>query len=546
MPLLEFADPAGLLLLALIPLLLLFRRRKERPRRVVLPSLFLLLALRRRQSRATLRLLRLSRAQRLAVIAAILASLSLALAGATLVLRRAPPERWLLVVDNTPVAAAQVAGVAVGEAVREFLAQLPLALVAGDLVTVVTTSPVPALRTFGPGAALREHLAAIAPAQRSGSLEDAVALIEDLAPRHQRALVLSPRAGAWRRLVRGRRLEGRLTIPADRAVARGNRGIVLARARVSTAVEGRYDLFVAVRSGIDADGDLPVRLVPPGPSPATVALRGGEGRLLLESLALPAGELRVELPGGDAFAGDDRLRLTVPAAAALAVAVHGGRPGVLEAAVGAHAGFQLAPAERAQVEIYSGQAPEQLARPALLICPVRDQQGVRVHDLVPVRGEPRWHPDHAVTRALRGGAFRPAKVQALEFDAAYASLAEVDGLPLLLAGERQGQRFLVWAFDPLDGGLFARPEFVILLRESLDWLGGRSEIPPTPAPDRRTTEDAAEVTLPDPGRAFLARERTGRQRQALAPWLVGAALLLGVLLAASDLVAPAEAGAEAP
>ena len=136
MPSLAFTDPSGLLLLALIPLLLLFRRRKERPRRLVLPSLFLMAELQRRQPRSTLRLLRFSRAQRLAVVAAILSGLSLALAGTTLVLRRAPPERWLVVVDNTPVAAALVGGVSVAAATREFLARIPPALTADWLVAM--------------------------------------------------------------------------------------------------------------------------------------------------------------------------------------------------------------------------------------------------------------------------------------------------------------------------------------------------------------------------------------------------------------------------
>jgi hypothetical protein len=534
-----FANPAGLLLLLLIPLLLLFRRRKARPRRLVLTSFFLLEALGRRAPRTTLRLLRLTRAQRLAVVAAILACLSLALAETALVLRRPPPERWLLVVDNTPAAAARVEGASVADVVREFLLTIPGGLTPGDLVTVMTTSPAPALHTFESADALRAHLAAIAPAGRSAPLETVLALVDDLATRHQRALLLSPRAGAWRRQIRGRRSEAKLAIPADRAVARGNRGIVLAHARVSTAAEGKYDLFVVVRSSLERDGVLPVRLTPGG-APSPVAMRGGEGRLLLESVALAPGDFEIKLPGEDAFAGDDLLRFAVPADATLAVAVQGARAAVLEAAVAAHKGFRVVSQNEAQVEVRLSEAPARLTRPTLLVFPVRDQQGLRVKDFVAVSGEPRWHPDHAVTRALRDGSFRPRKVLALEADPGYMSLAEVDGTPFLFAGERDGHRLLVWAFDPLDGGAFARPEFVMLLRESLDWLGGRSEIPPAPAPDELTTLEAVEVTLPQPDPGLLRRAATGERRVDLVPGLLAALLLLGAFLAASDAFAAGE------
>ena len=534
-----FSNPVGLLLLLLIPLLLLFRRRKARPRRQVFTSFFLLEALRRRTPRTTLRLLRLTRAQRLAVVAAILACLSLALAETALILRRPPPERWLLVVDNTPVAAARVGGAVVADIVRDFLLTLPGALTPGDLVTVMTTSPAPALRVFASADALRTHLVSIAPAGRSAPLETALSLVEDLSPRHQRALLLSPRAGAWRRRITGSRAAARLAIPADRAVARGNRGIVLARVRASTKAAGRYDLFVVVNSSLERDGILPVRLVPGG-APAAVAMRGGEGRLLLESVALAPGDLEIRLPGQDVFAGDDLLRLAVPADATLAVTVQGESAAVLEAAVAAHRGFRVVPEREAQVAVHLGEAPQRLARPTLLVFPVRDQQGLRVKDYAAVNGEPRWHPDHAVTRALRDGSFRPPKVLAMEADSGYASLAEVDGTPFLYAGDRDGQRLLVWAFDPLEGGLFARPEFVMLLRESLEWLGGRSEIFPVPAPDQLTSADAAEVTLPQPDPAFFRRPASGERRVDLVPWLLAAVLLFGTFLAASDAFAAGE------
>lgn len=536
---LAFANPAGLLLLVLLPLLLLFRRRKAQPRRLVLASFFLLEALRRRAPRTTLRLLLLTRAQRLAVVAAILACLSLSLAETSLVLRRPPPERWLLVVDNTPAAAARVGGVAVADAVRDFLLTIPGVLTPGDLVTVVTTSPGPAVRVFSTAEALRQNLASIAPADRSAPLETALALVDDLAPRHQRALLLSPRAGAWRKLIGQRRSAATLAIPDDGAVARGNRGIVLARVRVSAAEEGKYDLFAVVRSSLERDGTLPVSLTSRS-EPVAVALRGGEGRLFLESVALAPGNLEIRLPGTDVYAGDDLLRFTVPADANLAVSVQGSRAAVLEAAVAAHKGFRVVPDPEAQVAVHLGDAPPRLVRPTLLVFPVRDQQGLRVKDLKPVSGEPRWHPDHAVTRALRDGSFQPSKVLALEGGSGYASLAEVDGAAFLLAGERDGHRLLVWAFDPLEGGMFARPEFVMLLRESLDWLGGRSEIPPAPAPDELATADAAEVTLPKPDPAYFRRATTGERSIDLVPWLIAAILLLGLLLAASDALAAGE------
>jgi hypothetical protein len=533
MPSLEFATPSGLLLLLLIPLVLLFRRRKARPRRVALTTFFLLEALRRRAPRTTLRLLRLTRAQRLALVVAVLACLSLALAETALVLRRPPPERWLVVVDNTPPAAGQVGGASVAGVVRDYLQAIPAALTPGDAVTVVTTSPAPAVSVFTDAPALRAHLAAVAPAGRSAPLEAALALADDLAPRHQRALLLSPRAGAWRRSIAGRRSERTLSIPGDRGVGRGNRGIVFARARASTTVAGRYDLFAVVRSTLEPEGELAVALSPGG-APAVVALRGGEGRLLLESVALAAGDLEIRLPGRDAFAGDDSLTFTLPAASTIAVAVPGERAAFLEAAVATHTGFRVAPETEAQVDVRLGEAPPRLARPTLLVFPVRDQAGLLVKDLRATAGAPRWHPDHAVTRALRDGSFRPANVLSIEADAGYASLAEVDAAPFLYAGERDGHRVLVWAFDPREGGLFARPEFVMLLRESIDWLGGRSEIPPVPAPDALSTADAVEVTLPQPDPDFFQRPASGERRVDAVPWLLAAVLFFGAFLAVSD------------
>jgi hypothetical protein len=234
------------------------------------------------------------------------------------------------------------------------------------------------------------------------------------------------------------------------------------------------------------------------------------------------------------------LRLAVPADSTLAVAVQGARAAVLETAVAAHQGFRVVPEREAQVAVYLGETPPRLACPSLLVFPVREQQGLRVKDFIAVSGEPRWHPDHAVTRALRDGPFRPPKVLALETDGSYASLADADGTPFLFAGERGGHRLFVWAFDPLVEGACARPEFVILLRESLEWLGGRSELPPVPVPDELTTQDAVEVTLPRPDPAFFRRPASGERRVDLVPWLLAAALFLGAFLALFDVFAAGE------
>lgn len=538
-----FTYPPGLLLLLTIPLVILFRRSKTVPRRQLLTAFFLLQELRTKPPGKSLRLLRLTRSQRLLLLTLLLACLSFAIAGSTLRLRRIPPERWLFVVDNTPLSAAQFDGVPVLESVRSFLLGLSSNATPEDSITVLTTSPAPAVVTFPPGKALQEHLRALAVAPRSATVDEGLAVANDIARRYQRATLFSPRASQWRRRSPGQPAPGTLRIPPDAKTATGNRGIVHCRVRANPEREGSYDLFLVVRTAPEDTGKVAVRLAHDGrelPAPPEIEVRQGEGSIFIPGLVLGSGKLEVSLPGGDAYGFDDRVVAEIPAGSPVSVALHGEKTAVYEDAVAAGEIFRIAAGDQAEVDIYLGEGPPSLKRPTLLLAPARDQRGLQFQRLAVVRGEVRWHPDHPVTAPLRASAFRPSQVLAFSFAEGFESLASVDDIPLVLAGERDGRRVLIWLFDPLENGLFLKPEFVILLRESLLWLTGRGEAPTSPPPDELATAEAATIGQPLLDGKTFARERTAERRLDLAPFFMIAALLPGLYLALADVFGPEE------
>lgn len=538
-----FSHPPGLLLLLLIPLIILFRRAQAVPRRRLLAAFFLLREMQARPPAKSLRFFRLTSSQRLLLLALLIGCLSFAVAGATFRLRRVPPERWLLVVDNTPLSAARFDGVPVLESVRRFLLEVAAGALPGDTITVLTTSPAPAAATFPPGKELAEHLRALAVAPSSASVEESLAATDDLARRYRRAVLFSPRASRWRQRSHAQPASAALQIPADAKTATGNRGIVHSRVRANPEHEGSYDLFLAARTAPESTGPLPVRLTHNGrelPAPPAIAMQRGTGTLFVADLALGPGELEISLPGGDAFTLDDRVSAAIPGGSPVSVALHGGRSEVYEDAVGAGEIFRPAAGGQADVDLFLGDGPGSLARPTLLIAPVRDQPGLQFRQLTAVRGEVGWHPDHPVTAPLRASAFRPSQALAFDFDERFESLAAIDGIPLVLAGEPGGRRKLIWLFDPLENGLFLKPEFVILLRESLLWLAGRGEASTSPAPDELATTEAAAIGQPLLEPKIFAREKTAERRLDLAPYFMLAALLLGLYLAFADTFGPEE------
>lgn len=539
----SFEYPPGLLLLLAIPLLLLFLRSRSVPRREVLTAFFLLEKLEKPVLSKTLRLFRLRKRHRLGIVALIIACLSLAVSGTAVNYERHAPEKWLLVIDNLPLGLRAFDERTVHDSIRDFVAGRAGTFHEEDLVTVIATSPEPRARTFSPGGELEDHLRSLNVARTFPPVEEAARAASELAEYSDRCIVLSPRSGAWRKTVGTLPNRQKFIIPDDLVAEEGNGGITHGTLRPSRNAEGGYDLFLSVMTSDVNAREMALSAVSGGralPVPRSVPLREGRGDLFLEGMSLPPGRTVFTLEAEDAFPPDDSYSFRVDDPKRVRLSLRGDSTPVFEAALGTFPLFTVVGPEEGDVDVFLGDSPLLPGRPSLVIFPSRSRSGLAVRGVVDATGGALWHPDHPITYSLPAGSFSPRRLMDLAFDDSFESIATVDGVPALLAGHRNGRRVVVWAFNPLEDELFLKPEFVILLRESVAWLSGQGEDEAF-ARGTALTGEAREVALPDMREGLFERTHREERTLDLAPLFIVAALLAGLYLGLADSMAGEEA-----
>lgn len=256
---------------------------------------------------------------------------------------------------------------------------------------------------------------------------------------------------------------------------------------------------------------------------------GDFGRAIPD-LARGGGELRAELrslAGVDALPADDsaRLRLQAPRRTRVLVVSSGNR--YLEAALLLDETLEVrfqrpgAPldAGAADVAVYDRALPAApAALPALVLAPYVQSPA----QPLPARGSQarpfidRFERDHPLLRGLSlsdVNISRAARTAPAPGDNVLASSAA--GLPLILEGERAGQRFIALTFDPRESDLPLRPAFPLLMLAAIDRLSDPEHAARAPLASTGREPEEADVTP----RALFARLEPGElERRAGLSW----------------------------
>jgi hypothetical protein len=269
------------------------------------------------------------------------------------------------------------------------------------------------------------------------------------------------------------------TLPT-RLVTVGTAADNLAIAAFSSRLAGdRADLFARVRNTgpSSASGLLSVyageRLV----DAREVTLAGGaEMSVTVVAAAGPGEVARAELDAHDLLAADDRAWLVTPAAGRVLL-VAPTATGFLRHGLALLPDTSLFAFTESEPGydwyVFDGVAPDRLPGPSLLIDPPAGQP------FVPIVGEldrpaiGRVAADHPLLAGIDLGRLNIARASRVEAPAwAETVAASADGAPLLLAGERDGQRLVILAFDLHASDLPLDVAFPALLANTKEWLLG--------------------------------------------------------------------------
>jgi hypothetical protein len=306
-----------------------------------------------------------------------------------------------------------------------------------DRYTLMVTSPRP--RLFGnlDKKQLLHEIGSVTPGTHSTSviklrrLAGFVASEKDF----EKIVIISPRSNVWRDAPEWPGKE--LHVPPDDLVLTGNAGFTAAEALPVGG--GFYDLYFSLSSA----------------------------RIDHEYVDVLLRHLRLHAPEDP----DD-----------VAVELLGTHRPVIRAAISSFGGFRLVGggerSEKGPVKVYDSTVPQgTINSPTLVISPVSSFEGFELKRIWTAPLRATFHPVHP---AIRNGAmyrsFRPAKIFELKVPENFQVLAEAEGVPLIIAGERNGHRVVVWGFDPQDNGLYLDPAFPVMLRDTISWLGGQSQI----------------------------------------------------------------------
>jgi hypothetical protein len=208
---------------------------------------------------------------------------------------------------------------------------------------------------------------------------------------------------------------------------------------------------------------LPVRTqtVPPG----------GQTSLTWQ---VPAGTARfsVDITPGDALAADDRAVVFLPAPGQYPVRIRSEQPDLYRRVLGAIEG--LRPVTNTDVPapaftIIEGALPNPLPAGSLMLV---DPQG----DFLTSKGDVRDQrpiavdASHPVVAGLDLTPLRVTQAQSIEPPDWLETVVDSALGPLVMAGEREGQRIVVLAFDPRDSNLPKLSAFPLMMANAVEWL----------------------------------------------------------------------------
>lgn len=536
----------GFLLLLLLPALWLFRRKRSQLRTAAISVLPIMRDLFERHAAQPPRIFRLKRKQRAVLYSAALLCTIFAFNGFHLKTEKRVPGKWILVLDNPFVLNLSVEGRPltglISDGARRLLSRIP----SGDSIALLITSPEP---TFLTGLNRREARAKVKdlePSVHASSVESLADLVVAAStnPGVSGAVVLSPRAHSWRRILRERQAPDRVLVPPDRELLTGNTGIVAFDVRPSEKEEGRYDLFVRTSSHHVDSPVVYAELSASGNPWNTLAIRvddEGYGRHLSRNVAFSPGEVTLSLDLEDHFTHDNRVRAYIPENRKIQLRLIDEPHPFLREAILSYDGYIIGDEKVGpnvpKVDIFIGSAPgERVERPSLIIRPKDDFLDFRFNRFLERPAATRFHPTHPATRNAAFKNFRPTRTIDFHIPPGFEILARAEESPLVIAGNHSGHRVMVWTFDPVGAGIFLEPSFIILLRDSLNWLtestgsGGWGQ--DRNLLDPLITEQAGSIALPDPETIDLASNgQIVPGRILLAPWLLMAAFgLLAYLM----------------
>jgi hypothetical protein len=474
----------GFILLLLIPLLYWQHHLRSGIREVPV-SIFPLLKQQRAMEEIPLkRRLRLSGNQRYFLLSIAILCLTLSINGVHLNQTRGRPAYWFFILDNVPSSGGRTDEGTILSQLRTRMISTLNSQEDDDRYTLMVTSPRP--RLFGnlDKKQLLHEIGSVKPGTHSTSVIKLRTLAGFVASEKdfEKIVIISPRSGVWRDAPEWPGKE--LHVPPDDLVLTGNAGFTATEALPVGG--GFYDLYFSLSSArIDHEYvDVLLRQKEGPEKKIRVDLApDGNGDVYISEIGFGSGSMILELDIQDNLAADNILRLHAPDDQDdVAVELLGTHRPVIRAAISSFGGFRLVEAgqrsEKGSVKVYDSTVPEgTINSPTLVISPVSSFEGFKLKRIWTAPLRATFHPVHP---AIRNGAmyrsFRPAKIVELKVPGNFQILAEAEGVPLIIAGERNGHRVVVWGFDPQDNGLYLDPAFPVMLRDTISWLGGQTQI----------------------------------------------------------------------
>jgi hypothetical protein len=480
----------GFWMLLVLPFLFWFQSRKQRLREFV-TSLYPVLELDRLSRSETRRqTFRISKRLREVLFGAIFLLLALSYNGFHLTYRTDTPGEWFIVYDNTYAATARAQDISAHNWNIRELESLVSSLSDRDQFTLMVTSPQPSI---SPAHSKDEFISLLEEVQPSLLSPDVDRLLGMLlstihGEKLKGLIVVSPRAWKWDNAVDLIDPSVQINLPGYTELSGGNAGITAFD--LNPAGNGKYDLFFTVQSHGRPDQGMNVDLQVEDGLVRSIPIdldSNGAGRVQLMSYNLEPGIAQLTLDINDKFEADDRVVIKVgEQTKKIKVAsdkklrpflgkVILSNPLVDELIIGSSDHLQK------PVRIYDGTVPsEPITSPSLIIFPTMDYEDFTMERIWTTPLDPNFHPLHPITRNVRFKSFRTSKVSQLTVPEGFHVLARGEEVPLVISGDLNSHRVVIWTFDPEDNGIYLDAAFAILARETVQWLATEGPSGPEP------------------------------------------------------------------
>jgi len=500
-----FLHPEALALLLIIPLFLVLHKRRSRPRTVTV-TLFPLFEKLTDRHRPPPSFFRPRRRTRAILISTAIACLALAASGSHLELSKRQPIKWLFVLDNSYSLNARTGNGSAHDHLFKVAENVLETIPGEDSLSLLSLSPEPRLYVDLTIEALTDRVKLATPSSGGASLERMYSLVEELTADKDRlqTILLTTRVQEWERALSEGGSRSNIQVLEAAVTETGNVGIVAFDLRPSPSQADRYDLFFKV-AGRAMDSNIrTVNLFNGGTLVRSYLVTldtRGRASVGHQGLDLKTGSVDLVLAGRDLLPDDNQIAATVHGSEQVSVRLNGPREPFITSAITAHQGFSMVSSNAASVEvIYGAKIPEKLEKPSLIIDPRESFLSFRYAGILENPGEAVFEPLHPLTRHIGFRNFRPSRTSLFEPPKGVWTLARAGEAPLVLAGEIDGLRTVVWTFNPMDGTVALDPSFVMLLRTSIEWLAGTEPVVWSPGPGCGTGAETFLQGTPDMGR----------------------------------------------